>query len=80
MTLAVMTRATLGHSARPLRAGVGTIFVYGLVTLAAALRFGAPLVAGPLSLELVGAAGLAWSAAFGLFVCLYAPLLVRRQP
>src|SRR6185503_7096999 len=41
MTLAVMTRASLGHSGRPLAAGAGTIALYLLVTLAACLRMGA---------------------------------------
>src|SRR5581483_6592584 len=38
MTLAVMTRASLGNTGRELRAGVGTVTVYILVTLAAILR------------------------------------------
>ena len=80
MTLAVMTRASLGHTGRPLTAGVGTTAIYGLITLAALLRIGAPLAAARygLALELAGAA---WSSAFGLFVLLYGPLLLapRRQ-
>ena len=38
MTLAVMTRATLGHSGQSLRAGPGTAMIYGLVSAAALLR------------------------------------------
>jgi uncharacterized protein involved in response to NO len=39
MTLAVMTRASLGHTGRPLTAGPVTAAIYGLITVAAALRF-----------------------------------------
>src|SRR6185369_16395222 len=76
MTLAVMTRATLGHSGRPLSAGHGTIVIYALVTLAAVLRLAVPL-AGAGAMALTWAAGAAWSAAFGLFVLLYGRPLTR---
>jgi uncharacterized protein involved in response to NO len=78
MTLAVMTRASLGHSGRPLRAGNGTVAIYLLVTLAAALRFTAPLL-GEHAVLSTALAGCAWSAAFGLFAILYAPLLIGRK-
>jgi uncharacterized protein involved in response to NO len=76
MTLAVMTRASLGHSGQPLRAGAGTTAIYGLVTLAAVLRVLAPYFGGLIATSL---AGLAWSAAFGLFVILYGPLLLGKK-
>ena len=78
MTLAVMTRASLGHTGRPLVAGRGTTTIYGLVTLAAVLRLLAPL-GGAQYLLLLLIAGAAWSTAFGSFVVLYArPLLLPR--
>jgi uncharacterized protein involved in response to NO len=43
MTLAVMTRASLGHTGRPLTAGPVTKAVYGLITAAAKLRVLPPL-------------------------------------
>lgn len=78
MTLAVMTRASLGHTGRELHAGVGTVVVYVLVTLAALLRVAAP-VTGEVMAEVTSFAGLAWSGAFGLFAILYAPLLMRPR-
>lgn len=42
MTLAVMTRASLGHTGRPLVAGPGTTAIYVMITLAAILRHLAP--------------------------------------
>ncbi|HET7362946.1 MAG TPA: NnrS family protein [Burkholderiales bacterium] len=78
MTLAVMTRASLGHTGRELRAGPGTVAIYILVTLAALLRVAAPL-SGDAMAEVSALAGLAWSGAFGLFAILYAPLLMRPR-
>jgi uncharacterized protein involved in response to NO len=78
MTLAVMTRASLGHTGRPLHAGPGTSAIYLLVTLAAGLRFAAPLL-GEHAMLSIALAGCAWSAAFTLFAVLYAPLLIGRK-
>ncbi len=78
MTLAVMTRATLGHSGQALTAGRGTVLIYGLVTVAALLRLAAPL-GGESFLVVTWSAGAAWSGAFGLFVLLYSPHLMRRR-
>jgi uncharacterized protein involved in response to NO len=74
MTLAVMTRASLGHTGRPLIAGTGTTTIYALITLAAVLRLLAPLGGAHYLLALT-VAGAAWSGAFGLFAFVYAPLL-----
>ncbi len=76
MTLAVMTRATLGHSGRPLAAGRGTATIYLLVTLAALARLAVPF-SGVWAMPLTWLAGAAWSAAFLLFFLLYIPLLAR---
>ena len=76
MTLAVMTRATLGHSGRPLTAGPGTTAAYLLVTLAALLRLAVPMAAHQ-ALTLTWMAVAAWSAAFLLFVLLYAGPLTQ---
>ncbi len=78
MTLAVMTRATLGHTGRALRAGPSTVAIYALVTLAALLRVGSPL-AGADALVVIWVAGAAWSAAFGLFAIAYANMLLRPK-
>lgn len=78
MTLAVMTRATLGHSGRALVARQGTQAIYVLITLAAVARLAAPL-AGAHALVLTWIAGGAWSAAFALFALLYGNLCVRAN-
>jgi uncharacterized protein involved in response to NO len=77
MTLAVMTRATLGHTGQALSADRWTAAIYLLVAAAAALRVAAPLALG-IYLPLIWASGLAWSAAFGLFAVRYGRLLLAR--
>jgi len=78
MILAMMTRATLGHTGRALHAGPGTCLAYALVGLASLLRLAAPL-AGDNTLLLLVLAGAAWSGAFGLFVVLYFGPLTRLR-
>ncbi len=78
MTLAVMTRASLGHTGRPLAAGRGTRTIYLFITIAAILRLIAPLDATHYVL-LLAVAGAVWSAAFGLFVLLYGRALARAR-
>ena len=78
MTLAMMTRATLGHSGRALTATRSTSAMFALVSLAALLRLAAPF-AGTLYPHGLDLAGLAWSAAFVLFVVLHAGALTRRR-
>jgi uncharacterized protein involved in response to NO len=79
MTLAVMTRASLGHTGRPLVAGTGTTAIYVSITLAATLRLLAPLF-GEGYMVVLSLAGAAWSVAYGLFVLLYArPLTEPRD-
>jgi uncharacterized protein involved in response to NO len=79
MILAVMTRATLGHTGRELRAGAGTIALYALVTGGAVLRVAAALglVGYPLGMKL---SALAWGGAFLLFLAVYGPILLRPRP
>ena len=78
MTLAVMTRASLGHIGRKLKAGPATLAIYLLITLAALLRVVSPL-AGDLSELLLLLAGTAWSGAFGLFAVCYGRALLRPR-
>lgn len=79
MTLAVMTRATLGHTGRDLRAGVGTTALYLALVGAVVIR----LLAGvwPQSaMSFYTLSALLWISAFVGFATLYGPLLLRRRP
>jgi uncharacterized protein involved in response to NO len=74
MILAVMTRASLGHTGRELRAGPATTLIYVLVTAGAVLRVAAPLsiVNYRIGMEV---SGLCWIGSFVLFVLSYGPIL-----
>jgi uncharacterized protein involved in response to NO len=79
MILAVMTRASLGHTGRPLKVDPLIATAYGLLTGAAAVRaFGLSLLGLPYPLVIVIAAIL-WTAAFILFLAVYAPILTRPR-
>ena len=78
MILAVMTRATLGHTARELKANAATVVVYLLVTVGAVLRVVASLRLIDYNIG-VEIAGLAWGAAFLVFLIAYAPVLWRPR-
>lgn len=78
MMLAMMTRATLGHTGRPLRADKATTAIYLLVTAAAVMRVLAGL-APAVYLSLLAWSAVAWIAAFTLYVAVYAPKLCRPR-
>lgn len=78
MTLAVMTRATLGHTGQALHAGPGTALLYCLVIFSVGARLAAgldPELASALHLM----SGLCWIGAFGGFALLYGGLLSKPR-
>jgi len=81
MTLAVMTRATLGHTGRALTATGATTAIYVAIVFAAVTRVVAPLT-GDLMTSLLLLSGLSWTLAFVGFVAAYGPIVVtpRLEP
>jgi uncharacterized protein involved in response to NO len=79
MTLAVMTRASLGHTGRSLTAGRITAAIYTLVSLATVLRLAVPFAGSEMVLVL-SLAGAAWCAAFSLFAVFYGRILFGTRP
>lgn len=80
MTLAVMTRATRGHTGHGLKASKLTVALYCLILVAAILRIAAG--AFPQAyLGLVEGAAVTWMLAFVLFLFEYGPMLLgpRQQ-
>ena len=77
MTLAVMTRASLGHTGHALIASRATQAIYAAVLLATLSRIGAALEPAH-SLPLLSLAATLWAAAFLGFGLAYGPILVRR--
>ncbi|TPL74195.1 NnrS family protein [Mesorhizobium sp. B2-3-15] len=76
MTLAVMTRATLGHTGRALKAGRGASFIFVAVLLAGSLRILAAFVPFGLLIDIAGAA---WVAAFAGFILVYGNALMTPK-
>ena len=74
MTLAVMTRASLGHTGRVIASDVVITLIYAAICLGALLRVAATLVPVFYS-ELIMAGGMVWSLGFALFVLRYTPIL-----
>jgi uncharacterized protein involved in response to NO len=79
MTVAVMTRATRGHTGRDLAASPITVAIYGAMIVAALLRISAGVLPDAY-MFLIQAAGAAWSVAFALFLIEYAPMLLAPRP
>jgi uncharacterized protein involved in response to NO len=77
MTLAVMTRASLGHTGQPLTATRAITLIYVAAFIAAAARIGAAF--GMMRTGLLHVSATAWVLAFVGFVAVYAPLLMRRR-
>jgi uncharacterized protein involved in response to NO len=78
MTLAVMTRATLGHAGHELTASPATQLIYAAAVLAAVSRICAALQPGWSEL-LLHIAAFAWAAAFLGMGLVYGPMLCRRR-
>ena len=78
MILAVMSRASLGHTGRPLEASRATVASYVLVTVAAIARVSAGFVVGEQQ-TMLAVAGAAWFGTFGLFLLQYVPILCSAR-
>lgn len=78
MTLAVMTRATRGHTGRPLGADRVTTAIYVAINMAAAARVTAPF-AGVWQSTLLEVSAAFWMLAFGGYAIAYAAMLTRPR-
>ena len=79
MTLAVMTRATLGHTGRKLTADAWTTSIYGLVVGGALLRVAASIFFIQFYMPTLVLSAALWSGAFMLFALRYGPMLLRPR-
>jgi len=79
MTLAMMTRATLGHTGQNLRAGPGTVAIYLALIASVITRLAAGYGTGSAT-SLYTLSGIFWIVAFLGFAILYGPSLMRPKP
>lgn len=77
MTLAVMTRASLGHTGQALTAGPAERLIYVSVGVAAGARLIAAFDLSPMLMLQFSAA--AWVMAFAIFIIKFGPLLLRSN-
>lgn len=77
MTLAVMTRTSLGHTGRPLVATPAIGSMYVAIVIGALCRIAAAL--GVANDTLLTLAAIAWVIGFGGFAIVYAPILLARR-
>ncbi len=81
MILGVMSRASLGHTGRPIRADGWLILAYVLVSAAAAGRaIVGPIVGGDFGQELIGFSGALWAGGFVVFFVRFLPILAFSRP
>ncbi len=78
MTLAVMTRATLGHTGRDLISTPTTILIYSAMLVASLARIAAPLLP-TIYYQTLLVAGACWLLAFGVFLLIYGPMLLGAK-
>ena len=79
MIVAVMTRASLGHTGRPLVVARRIAWAYALLVAAAAMRVFGP-VALPIAYpHVILCAGILWVAAFLLYAWVYTPILLQPR-
>lgn len=77
--LALMSRASLGHTGRALKAAWWMVPAYGAVIAGAVLRLAEAWSPAPLSPVLLAASAAVWSAGFLIFLAGYGPWLVRPR-
>lgn len=79
MMSAFMTRASRGHTGRPLKADAATTALYVLINLGAALRIAAPFLPFDYALT-IAVSGSMWSLGFLIFAWRYGPWLMSSNP
>ncbi|MES2949447.1 MAG: NnrS family protein [Pseudomonadota bacterium] len=79
LIIGMLTRTARGHTGRPLLASRAEVLAYGLVVLAAVLRVFLPLALPTLYTASLVAAAACWTAAFGIYLWIFTPWLLRTR-
>lgn len=79
LIIGMITRTARGHTGRPLRASRLEVLAYGLVIATAVARVLLPLAAPQFQVAWLAAAAATWSAAFGLYLLVFAPWLLTTR-
>lgn len=79
MTIAVMARATLGHTGRPLKANPSIVFMFICINLAALLRVVGAFAGSETQMHLNAASAVFWVLGFLSFGLVFGPMMVRKR-
>lgn len=79
LTIGMMARVSLGHTARPLKVTSSIAVAFALLNIAAVLRGLLPSIFPLWFSQLVILSGMLWIAAFLIFVIVYAPILTQPR-
>lgn len=79
MILAVMSRASLGHTGRELKVSPVMAISYLLVALGVAIRVFGPALLPTSYLQTIGLAGLLWIGGFLIYCVVYTPILLQPR-
>jgi uncharacterized protein involved in response to NO len=79
LTMGMMARVSLGHTARPLKVGNGMAIAFAAINLAAVARGVLPILYPQWFVLLVVLGGALWIAGFAIFTIVYAPILMQPR-
>jgi uncharacterized protein involved in response to NO len=79
LTLGMMARVSLGHTARPLNASPSITVAFALINLAALIRGVLPALLPHKLFDFVAFSGALWITAFVVFAVVYTPLLLQPR-
>jgi uncharacterized protein involved in response to NO len=79
LTMGMMARVSLGHTARPLKVGNGMAIAFAAINLAAVARGVLPILYPQWFVPLVVLGGVLWIAGFAIFTIVYAPILMQPR-
>ncbi len=79
MLIGVMTRASLGHTGRPLVVRPAITLAYCLVVFGALTRIFGSFFVAELYRESLLVGGVAWAAGYAIFTWVYLPILIAPR-
>ena len=79
LTIGMMARVSLGHTARSLKVGPWMALAFGAINIAALSRGLLPIFYPQWFFELIILSAVLWLAAFAIFVIVYAPILAQPR-
>jgi uncharacterized protein involved in response to NO len=80
MILGMMTRVSLGHTGREIKAYLPIILSYIILQAAVIIRIAGGIFFEELYVDSIIISGILWAAAFMIFTIIYLPILVTKRP